>query len=163
MNIQNCLFFVFSILFLSSCGPDKEKEISENEDLLSQRAYFSIQAITKPIAIGEDVIFSFEMLDSNKIMDSLVYLINNEKVGQVTKPGLKKTEFTWSSKGKNTGKYNFRIEGTRKYELRLKNKARMMLIVEKYKFSSNTKIKFKHFNNLNAHQFYFICDLFDLK
>ena len=104
-------FFVFSILFLSSCGPDKEKEISENEDLLSQRAYFSIQAITKPIAIGEDIIFSFEMLDSNKIMDSLVYLINNEKVGQVTKPELKKTEFTWSSKGKNTGKYNFRIEG----------------------------------------------------
>ncbi len=112
-NIKNRLgLFWISIFLIQACGPEKEK--TTTEDLLSQRAYFSIQAITKPITIGEDVQFTFEMLDSSKKMDSLVYSLNGELVGSSLNPGLMQQQFVCNSENKNTGTYTFKIEGFQK-------------------------------------------------
>jgi len=109
-NIKKRTYLLLiSILILQSCGPEKEKTITE--DLLSQRAYFSIQAITKPIAIGENVELSFEILDSTRKMDSLVYSLNGKKVGRIASPGLNQQTFVWNSANRNSGSYTFKIEG----------------------------------------------------
>jgi len=101
-----------NLLIIQACGPEKEK--TTTEDLLSQRAYFSIQAITKPIAIGENVRVDFEMLDSTKKMDSLVYSLNGEKVGHISNPEFTPQYFEFNSQNKSTGTYTFKIEGFQK-------------------------------------------------
>ena len=102
-----CLFFAF----LLACGADKENKNPESDDLLSQRAFFSIQAIVKPISMGEKITFSFEMLDTSKIMDSLVYLIDDLKIGILAHPKFEKINVLWSSAGENPGKHDFKILG----------------------------------------------------
>jgi len=111
MKIQNCLLRLAIPIFLFSCGREKENNHAETEDLLSQRSYFLIQAIMRPLVVGQEVTFSFELMDSTKIMDSLVYLMDEKKFGIHLNPGLEKREVKWISTDNTVGKHTFKVTG----------------------------------------------------
>jgi len=104
--------FVFISLLTAelSCG-DKKGQNTDNTDLLSQRAAFSIQPIIGARKQGEEISFDVEKSDTSQAFDSVKVDIDGISLGKMDKLSQR---FVWSSVGAKMGSHIFTIRAFRK-------------------------------------------------
>ena len=106
------ILFPLFFIVLEACESKKSPSTeTDNSDLLSQRAAFSILPVMGARPLGDSIMFDVEKVDSASAFDSVIARVDGNRIGEMAD---QRHTFHWASKGSVTGSHIFRISGYKK-------------------------------------------------